>query len=196
MPFGKPGTTVPCGRSRRNRRGTARFRHGISGSLPRGAKTRSRVLMRGGAPDSSPRPGMTPASFPSVCELPTMPPAPTGRPSAASASLSSTSRCCCPFSSFSPVDSSNSAGPLPSNRQCQDAVDGTSGADVAVAGDSELEGAIRATVAESAGADADQVDVTSDGPVVTVALPDETLGAGPVRFLDGTTLSARASAGK
>ncbi|MEW4530566.1 TadE/TadG family type IV pilus assembly protein [Maioricimonas sp. JC845] len=78
----------------------------------------------------------------------------------------------------------------------QDAVDGTSGADVAVAGDSELEGAIRATVAESAGADADQVDVTSDGPVVTVALPDETLGAGPVRFLDGTTLSARASAGK
>lgn len=78
----------------------------------------------------------------------------------------------------------------------QDAVDGTSAAELAVAGDSGLEGAIRATVAESAGADADQVDVTSDGPVVTVALPDETLGAGPVRFLDGTTLSARASTGK
>ncbi|MFG0334461.1 MAG: TadE/TadG family type IV pilus assembly protein [Maioricimonas sp. JB049] len=74
----------------------------------------------------------------------------------------------------------------------QETVDEVTGADQARVSNVDLERSVRKSVADSLGIDPDRVEVHSQGDVVNLALQGETLSQGPVSFLAGTTLSARA----
>ncbi|QDU38670.1 TadE-like protein [Maioricimonas rarisocia] len=78
----------------------------------------------------------------------------------------------------------------------QETVNDASATDDLRVSDVDLERSVRASAADTLGVETDQVNIDSDGSVVTVALQAETISEGPVSFLAGTSISARTASGQ